>query len=353
MRKSLKPNAIPKKVTGARRVPLRFKEGADTVVQDLMNKKVIVPVNITTDWCSPAFFVPKSNMIRVRLVTDYTHLNKYVKRPVHPFPCTAEILQAIPSTVTCFSKLDAVHGYFQLALEPKSSLITTFLLPQGKFRYLRAPMRLNASSDKRCCKSDIIVEGLPWARKLVDDTIIWADNEEDLVLRARTLLERRKANNITISRKKFKMGREIEIAGRIISDTGIKPDEKKFSAIRQFPTPTCIKDVRAFLGLANQLGSFIPDLAHMTSAIRPLLKKGLTWNWLPEYQASFEKIKDILTSDMVILPFDPNLDTILLTDASRFHGMGFALIQIKKGNMRLIQSASSSLTPTHQRYAVC
>ena len=50
MRISLKPNAIPKKVTGARRVPLRYEEGADSVVQDLMNKKFIVPVNITTDW---------------------------------------------------------------------------------------------------------------------------------------------------------------------------------------------------------------------------------------------------------------------------------------------------------------
>ena len=129
------------------------------------------------------------------------------------------------------------------------------------------------------------------------------------------------------------MGKEIEFAGHIISDTGIRPDEKKFAAIKQFPMPSCIKDVRAFLGLANQLRSFIPDLAHMTSTIRPLLKKGTIWNWLPKHQAAFEKIKDILTSDMVILPFDPNLDTILLTDASRLHGIGFALIQIKKGNM--------------------
>ena len=196
MRISLKPNVIHQKVTGARRVPLRYKEGADAVVQDLLNKKVIVPVSITTDWCSPAFFVPEADMIRVRLVTDYTHLNKYVKRPVHSFPCTAKILQAIPSTATCFAKLDAVHGYFQLALEPKSLLITTFLLLQGKFRYVRAPMGLNASSDEWCCKSDIIVEGLPWARKLVDDTIIWADNKEDLVIRTRTVLERCKENNM-------------------------------------------------------------------------------------------------------------------------------------------------------------
>ena len=179
-----------------------------------------------------------------------------------------------------------------------------------------------------------------------------ADNEEDLVILTRTVMERCKENNITISRKKFEMGNEIEFAGHIISDTGIRPDEKKLAAIKQFPTPSCIKEVRTFLGLANQLGSFIPDLAHMTSAIRPLLKKGTTWNWLLEHQAAFEKIKDILTSDMVILPFNTNLDTVLLTDASRLRGIGFALIQIKQGNMRPIQCPSSRLTPTHQRYEV-
>ena len=45
----------------------------------------MVPANETTDWCSLAFFVPKGDKIRVRLVTDYTELNKHVKRPVHPF----------------------------------------------------------------------------------------------------------------------------------------------------------------------------------------------------------------------------------------------------------------------------
>ena len=115
MKISLKPNAIPQKVTGARQVQLRYKAGANNVVEDLI-KRVIVSVSQTSDWCSLAFFVPEADMIRVRLVTDYSHLNKFVKRPVNPFPCTNEILQAIPSTAKYFAKLDAVHGYFQLAL---------------------------------------------------------------------------------------------------------------------------------------------------------------------------------------------------------------------------------------------
>ena len=84
----------------------------------------------------------------MRLVSDYTKLNKYVHRPIHPFPSTRDILQSIPHGQKFFSKLGTVHGYFQLTLDEESSYITTFLLPQGHFRYLQAPMGLNASSDE-------------------------------------------------------------------------------------------------------------------------------------------------------------------------------------------------------------
>ena len=110
----------------------------------------------------------------MRLVTDYTKLNKFVHRPIHPFPSTHDIMQSIPHGQKLFAKLDAVHGYFQLALDEESSFLTTFLLPQGRFRYLRAPMGLNASSDEWCRHSDVAVEGLEWCMKIVDDIIIWA-----------------------------------------------------------------------------------------------------------------------------------------------------------------------------------
>ena len=95
----------------------------------------------------------------MRLCTDYRELNKMVKRPVHPFPFTREILQAIPVTAKYFAKLDAVHGYFQLALDEESSKFTTFLLPQGKFRYTWAPMGLNASSNEWCSPAVWVPKG--------------------------------------------------------------------------------------------------------------------------------------------------------------------------------------------------
>ena len=231
---SLVDKCKPFKITTSRRVPLRFEKEANKVVDDLIAKKVIVPVKETTEWCSPAFFVPKADGIKMRLVTDYTQLNKYVKRPVHPFPSTRDILQAIPKEAKIFAKLDAVHGYFQLALDEQSSITTTFLLPQGKFRYLRAPMGLNASSDEWCCHSDRIIEGLPWARKIVDDTLIWAENLDILKERITEVLDRCREYNVTISKKTFEIGEIIEFAGHMISATGIRPDDKNTTRSRIF-----------------------------------------------------------------------------------------------------------------------
>ena len=72
--------------------------------------------------------------------------------------------------------MDAVHGYFQFALDDGSSKITTFLLPSNRFRYLRAPMGLSSSSDEWCRHSDRALEGLGFAKKIVDDILVWAND---------------------------------------------------------------------------------------------------------------------------------------------------------------------------------
>ena len=40
-------------------------------------------------------------------------------------------MQSISADARVFCKMDAVHGYFQLALDESSSLITTFLLARN------------------------------------------------------------------------------------------------------------------------------------------------------------------------------------------------------------------------------
>ena len=144
----MKESCIPNRVSAPRPVPLRFQEPANAEIAKYIASGIIVPCDEPTEWCSPAFFVPKGDGKRVRLVTDYTKLNRFVVKPVHPFPSVSDIIQSIPASAACFAKLDATHGYFQIPLDEEASKLTTFILPSGRFRYLRAPMGLSSSSDE-------------------------------------------------------------------------------------------------------------------------------------------------------------------------------------------------------------
>ena len=101
---------------------------------------IIVPCDESTKWCSPAFFVPKGDGKRVHLVTDCTKWNQFVVRPLHPFPLVSDIIQSIPASAACFTKLDAMHGYIQIPLDEEASRPTTFILPLVRYCYLRAPI---------------------------------------------------------------------------------------------------------------------------------------------------------------------------------------------------------------------
>ena len=136
----------PFRISTARQVPLHWTEKAEKVITKLINERVITRQDEPTEWCAPGFFVIKKNG-DLRLVVDFTQLNKYVRRPVHTFPSTQEILSGLDPESRVFAKLDATQGYHQVPLDEKSSKLTSFLLPSGRFRFLRAPMGLSCSSE--------------------------------------------------------------------------------------------------------------------------------------------------------------------------------------------------------------
>ena len=94
-------------------------------------------------------------------------------------------------------------------------------------------------------------------------------------------------------------------------------DKEKFAAIAQFPEPKKHRDLRGFIGPSNQLGIFIPDLAHMTSPLLPLTKRDVVWVWLQEHEDAFLKTKELLTLASLVKPFDESKEALMLTDASR------------------------------------
>jgi hypothetical protein len=214
-------------------------------------------------------------------------------------------------------------------------------------------MGIKKLSDVFCHRTANIFAAVPDISKIVDDALLQAPTEEELLVKLRIALTSCREGNLTLSREKVCWGLEISFVCYIIGDKGVFLYPKRTMAIAKFPVPTDLTSLRGFLGLVNQLGHFLPDLAHLTVDLRQLLKKDVDFMWLQPHQEAFELIRQILTSPLVVKPFDPKLKTELLTDASRLKGLGYALIQRETdGTPGLIQCNSKSLTSAERGYAV-
>lgn len=104
----------------------------------------ITKVDTPTEWVSSMVVSMRNDKIRICL--DPSDLNKVVKRAHHPMKTVEDIVSNIPNACV-FSKLDAKSGFLQIKLNEKSSYLTTFNTPLGRFRWLRLPFGIKSAPE--------------------------------------------------------------------------------------------------------------------------------------------------------------------------------------------------------------
>ena len=119
----------------------------------------------------------------------------------------------------------------------------------------------------------------------------------------------------------------VNFAGfRITKDT-VEPLPKYLDAIREFPTPKNITDIRSWFGLVNQVSHY-SQLRDMMSPYHKFLSPKQKFKWNPELNAIFEeskaKIVEAIREGVKI--FDLKRRTCLRTDWSK-KGIGYFLSQ--------------------------
>lgn len=114
----------------------------------------------------------------------------------------------------------------------------------------------------------------------------------------------------------------------MVNTNGISADPCKVEAIRSYPVPKNLKEVQRFLGLAGWYHRFVPNFSQIAEPINALKKKGRKFQWSPQCQQSFEKLKACLTSPPILGHPDLQLPFVVYTDASD-SGHGAVLTQRK------------------------
>lgn len=328
-----------------RKVPFSLQNKLKETIEKLEKDNVIAVVEEPTEWVNSIVIVEKKDG-SLRLCLDPRDLNTAIKREHFQIP-TAEDVAAELHGKKVFSILDEKDGYWQVQLDYESSFLCTFNTPFGRYRFKRMPFGISSASEVFQKKNQQIFGDIKGVNMIADDMIIAAENNDEHDAIVRKVMTRAREQNVKFNPNKvqFKVD-TVQYMGHVITQEGLKADDKKITAIVNMPAPEDKQALQRILGMVNYFSKFIPRMAEITAPLRLLLKKDSKWIWDANHDRAFQEIKDALTNSPVLKFFDPSKPITIQADASQ-NGLGACLLQEKPP----IAYASRSLTAAEKNYA--
>lgn len=333
-------------VAAARRIPLALRDKLQEELSRMERLGVIAKVEEPTDWVNPMIVVKKPNG-SLRICMDPKRLNKAIKREHYQLPTLDEVITEM-NGAKYFTKLDASSGFWAIQLDDRSSKICTFATPSGRYRFLRLPFGIKSAPEvfqRVMHKHFGDIEGVVCYE---DDLCIWSETYEEHMLRLRQVFERARKCGIKFNKSKCDfLKKELKYLGHILTDSGVKADPDKISAIAKMPAPEDKQGLMRFLGMVTYLTKFVPNMSERTAPLRELLQDDVPWQWLPHHEQTFRDIQEILITSPVLQYFDPKKEVVVTADACK-DGLGAALLQ----ENNVVAYASRALTNAEKNYAM-
>ena len=324
----LDPSAVPRVCHTPANIPLHWQ---DKVKADLERDVILgvierVPYGEHVTWCHRMVVTRKHDGTPCRTV-DLSPLNKFCKQETFAMESPFHLDRKIPGD-TWKTVTDAWNGYHSVSLRESDQQLTTFITPFGRFRYKRAPQGFVSSGDGYNRRFDAILTDFVRKERCVDDTVHYDSNLEDHWWRTIDFLRTVGEAGIVLNPEKFQFcSKSVEFAGFRVSESSIEPLPKYLDAIRDFPTPKNITDIRSWFGLVNQIANYA-KLREIMAPFRPFLSPKNPFIWSPELDTAFKQSKDAIVSAIVkgVEIFDLTKKTCLRPDWSR-QGIGYFLLE--------------------------
>ncbi|GBL75295.1 hypothetical protein AVEN_194516-1 [Araneus ventricosus] len=233
-----------------------------------------------------------------------------MKSPPYPIPSVNHSLANLADG-KFFAKIDPAQVYLQLGVHDASVEAHTIITHRGTFKVNCLQFGVNVAPGLFQNSIEDLLRGIPCVLPYYDDVLIFAATEEELCKHLHLVLEH-------------------------LSESGIRANKTK-----------CIFKTKA----VDFWVTFLKDKATIAEPLQQLLENNAEWKWTSAHEKIFTAVKELRSSDSVLVPFNEKLPLILTRDGSPY-GEGYVLSHLMPdGHEAPIVYASRTLTSTERNYS--
>ena len=204
------------------------------------------------------------------------------------------------------------------------------------------------------CLGDL---NLHWCIIYLDDIMIFSKDPVSHLERLEAVFRKLEEAGLKLKPSKCELfWRKLAYLGHVISAEGVATDESKIEAIKNWPTPIMVTDIRSFLGFMGYYRRFIPKYVQVACPLHELTlgenvgKKKAAIKWDSRCQRAFDDLKTLCTMAPILAYADFTKPFKLHTDACST-GLGAVLYQTREdGTEAVIAYASRSLNKAESHY---
>jgi hypothetical protein len=286
------------------RLMLQENEEFKRQFQDLMDKGLIW--EILTPFVFLTVLSPKKDG-GWRMCIDSREINKITIRYNFPLPRMDDLMDCLSGAIF-FLKIDLKRRYHQIRRREGDEWKTSFKTNEGLYEWLVIPFGLmNEPTTFMRLMNGVLKDFIgKFVIVYLDDILIFSKTEAENLNHLATVMRRLQQQKLMINMKKLSFMRtQLIYLGFVISANELKMDPEKIKAIKDWPSPKSVFEVRSFHGFASFYRKFIRNFSGISASMMDTVKKRhKSFHWTEEAEKSFNLLKKKITEKpILVLPY--------------------------------------------------
>ncbi|CAL9238576.1 unnamed protein product [Arabidopsis halleri] len=278
----------------------------------------------------PVLLVPKKDG-SWRMCVDCRAINNITVKYRHPIPRLDVMLDELHGS-SIFSKIDLKSRYHQIRMKEGDEWKTAFKTKHGLYEWLVMPFGLTNAPSTFMRLMNHVLRALIGIFVVVyfDDILVYSKSLSEHIEHLDSVLNVLRKEELYANLKKCTFCTDnLVFLGFVVSANGVKVDEEKVKAIKDWPSPKTVGEVRSFHGLAGFYRRFVKDFSIIAAPLTEVIKKDVGFKWEQPQEEAFQSLKEKLTNAPVLILPDFLKTFEIECDASGI-GIGAVLMQDQK-----------------------